>query len=245
MGWKVLVTKQKEKDTKEACHCDCLAFDKLVKIGVESGAQCYYPSGFPPPSICACCVGGRSSGFGCRWSGRHAPAAAETADCRIDADPRPQLHAELDELPPTTDWRGKYPPGGCVGHSVGLPVELGRGIELSSLSALSRAVCACWASGFYQSLSITANGILGVSSPVRASRSVCGFVCACLLARLLPRVAPLIFPSVPSFVLVWAHAVIIIAGVVSLRSLLHRARTAAARSALFVVFGVCGCGVFF
>ena len=123
--------------------------------------------------------------------------------------------------------------------------SLVRGIELSSLSALSRAVCACWASGFYQSSSITANGILGVSSPVRASRSVCGFVCACLLARLLPRVAPLIFPSVPSFVLIWAHAVIRIAGVVSLRSLLHRARTAAARSALFVVFGVCGCGVFF
>ena len=170
---------------------------------------------------------------------------AVSAAFEADADPRPQLHAELDELPPTTDWRGKYPPGGCVGHSVGLPVELGRGIELSSLSALSRAVCACWASGFYQSLSITANGILGVSSPVRASRSVCGFVCACLLARLLPRVAPLIFPSVPSFVLIWAHAVIRIAGVVSLHSLLHHARTAAARSALFAVFGVCGCGVLF
>ena len=27
----ISATKQKEKDTKEACHCDCLAFGKLVK----------------------------------------------------------------------------------------------------------------------------------------------------------------------------------------------------------------------
>ena len=36
----VLVTKQKEKYTKEACHCDCLSFDKLVKNWkLKSGAR--------------------------------------------------------------------------------------------------------------------------------------------------------------------------------------------------------------
>ena len=93
-------------------------------------------------------------------------------------------------------------------------------------------------------LSITGNRNLGVSALPRVWWSVCGCVCACLSTRLLCRVPPLVRSRSLSFDLDLARGI-----EVNRRCLVRTrpwryARAAAARSALFGVFGVCGCGVF-
>ena len=86
--------------------------------------------------------------------------------------------------------------------------------------------------------------IFGVSDLLRVWWSVCGCVCACLSTRLLCRVPPLVRSRSLSFDLDLARGI-----EVNRRCLVRTrpwryARAAAARSALFGVFGDCGCGVF-
>ena len=106
--------------------------------------------------------------------------------------------------------QGKFALGGSVGLSVGRSVGSGPAIDLPSWSVSCRVVCACWGSVFPGSR----NQDFFVSALVCVRRSVCGCVSVRLLAQFLRRGTPLFFPSVLSFVLVCARAVMGSAGVV-------------------------------
>lgn len=89
----------------------------------------------------------------------------------------------------TTVCRGKFPLGGSVGRMVGLPVESGRGIDFLSSSALSRAVCACWPSGFCQSPKQVFLGVSGPCSCLVAGVRLC--LCVLFSAALLSIITPI------------------------------------------------------
>ena len=101
--------------------------------------------------------------------------------------------------------QGKFALGGSVGLSVGRSVGSGPAIDLPSWSVSFRAVCGCWASGFCQSseTGIWVSRLFFVS----LGRSAALFVRVCWHDS-SGESALCSFPSAPSFVLVWAHAVI-------------------------------------
>ena len=118
---------------------------------------------WPPMERPACPCGGRDGRLPSRPSSQ--PTQPPSWGC-----PRARRATQ------TTVWRGKFPLGGSVGRMVGLPVGSGRGIDFLSSSALSRAVCACWPSGFANHR----NSFFGCLRPlfVPGGRCAAMFVCA-------------------------------------------------------------------
>ena len=201
----------------------CIFVPELYDARILKGCQQSHPAQLFQPILVNFHFGsssmatarGRGGGFGRRWSGRHARAAAETAGCRLGrrrSHRRPRTSAAPSTSSPLIGRQFEVSSlsVGLSAVSVGLLVESGRAIDLPSWSVSCRVVCACWGSVFPGSR----NQDFFVSALVCVRRSVCGCVSVRLLAQFLRRGTPLFFPSVLSFVLVCAHAVMGSAGVV-------------------------------
>ena len=167
--------------------------------------------------VCGWLVSSLDGAFGSQhgqhW--RRTRAAAETAGCCLGR--RRSRRKELRWMRRRAraarcgaHRQSKFALGGSVGLSVGRSVGSGPAIDLPSWSVSCRVVCACWGSVFPGSR----NQDFFVSALVCVRRSVCGCVSVRLLAQFLRRGTPLFFPSVLSFVLVCARAVMGSAGVV-------------------------------